>query len=51
VNGAAARLVQKGDKVIIITYAQLTEEERAEHQPTVVFVDESNRPLADVLSH
>lgn len=51
VNGAAARLVQKGDKVIIIAYAQLTEEELAEHQPKVVFVDETNRPLADVLSH
>lgn len=42
VNGAAARLVQKGDKVII-TYAHLTGEEGAEHHPKVVFVDEFNR--------
>jgi aspartate 1-decarboxylase len=48
VNGAAARLVQRGDKVIIITYAQLTEEERVRHEPTIVFVDDHNRPLADV---
>ena len=32
-NGAAARLVQRGDKIIIITYAQLTDSELAGHQP------------------
>lgn len=47
VNGAAARLVQNGDKVIIIAYAQLTEEELKEHQPRVVFVDDDNRPVAE----
>jgi aspartate 1-decarboxylase len=47
VNGAAARLVQEGDKVIIITYAQLTEEELKRHQPKVVFVDDDNRPAAE----
>jgi aspartate 1-decarboxylase len=47
VNGAAARLVQEGDKVIIITYAQLAEEELKEHQPKVVFVDDDNRPVAE----
>lgn len=47
VNGAAARLVQSGDKVIIIAYAQLTEEELEKHQPKVVFVDDDNRPVAE----
>ena len=44
-NGAAARLVQPGDKVIIISYCHLTPEEAAVHQPTVVFVDHHNRIL------
>lgn len=42
-NGAAARLVSVGDKVIIITYAQMTPEELKENPPRVVFVDENNK--------
>ncbi len=42
-NGAAARLVSEGDKVIIMSYAQMTPEELAENPPKVVFVDEENR--------
>lgn len=42
-NGAAARLVQPGDKVIVISYAELDEIEVADWEPTVVFVDEENR--------
>lgn len=42
-NGAAARKVQPGDKVIIITYASLTPEEIRTHKPTVVIVDEKNK--------
>lgn len=42
-NGAAARLVSVGDKVIIITYAQLTPEELKENPPRVVFVDDNNK--------
>jgi len=42
-NGAAARLVQPGDNVIIISYALIAEEKAAGHKPTVVFVDEKNR--------
>jgi len=42
-NGAAARLVQPGDVVIIIAYALLTPEEAGVFQPTVVMVDERNR--------
>lgn len=42
-NGAAARKVQPGDKVIIITYASLTPEEIKTHKPTVVIVDKKNK--------
>ncbi|MBQ4898432.1 aspartate 1-decarboxylase [Paenibacillus sp. Marseille-P2973] len=44
-NGAAARLVQPGDQVIIISYAQMSPEELRSHMPTVVFVDENNFPV------
>jgi aspartate 1-decarboxylase len=43
-NGAAARLVQPGDKVIVITYAQFDEEELAAFEPLVVHVDSNNQP-------
>lgn len=42
-NGAAARKVQPGDKVIIVSYVQLTPEEIEAHKPTVVMVDENNK--------
>lgn len=42
-NGAAARLVHKGDRIIVLAYAQLSEEEARRLTPTVVFVDERNR--------
>ena len=42
-NGAAARKVQPGDKVIIVTYISLTPEEAATHKPTVVMVDDENK--------
>jgi aspartate 1-decarboxylase len=44
-NGAAARLGVKGDRLIIMTYAQFTEEELKNYFPTVVMVDENNRIL------
>ncbi len=44
-NGAAARLVQPGDIIIIISYAMMERKEAAGFQPKVVFVDESNRVL------
>lgn len=43
VNGAAARLVQKGDLVIVCTYAQMDEAEARKHQPVVVSVDARNQ--------
>ena len=42
-NGAAARKVQPGDKVIIVTYAQMEEKEAQNHKPTVVIVDDNNK--------
>lgn len=42
-NGAAARRVQKGDVVIIISYLYATQEEAKEVNPKVVFVDEENK--------
>ena len=42
-NGAAARLVHKGDRVIIVSYAQLDESEADEFRPRIVLVDEDNR--------
>lgn len=42
-NGAAARKVQPGDKVIIVTYAQMSEEEAKSHKPTIVIVDNDNK--------
>ena len=44
-NGAAARCVAAGDKVIIMCYARVPAEEAASHRPCVVFVDEHNRPI------
>ncbi|WP_045144267.1 aspartate 1-decarboxylase [Clostridium butyricum] len=41
-NGASARLVQPGDQVIIIAYAQMEEKEAKEHKPKVVFVNDDN---------
>ncbi len=41
-NGAAARLVQKGDLIIIACYAQMSEEEMQSFEPKIVFVDENN---------
>jgi aspartate 1-decarboxylase len=43
INGAAARLAAKGDIVIIIAYAQVTEEEAETHKPISVFVDDKNK--------
>jgi len=43
-NGAAARLVHTGDRVIIISYAQYDEEELESYAPRVVHVDSRNRP-------
>jgi aspartate 1-decarboxylase len=44
-NGAAARLVHIGDRVIIMSYAQLDDQEARGWEPTVVLVDDQNRAV------
>jgi aspartate 1-decarboxylase len=42
INGAAARLCQKGDPIIVVAYGQLAAEEARNYQPTVVMLNEAN---------
>ena len=44
-NGAAARMAEIDDLVIILTYVDLEDTELADHQPAVVFVDGENRAV------
>jgi aspartate 1-decarboxylase len=45
VNGAAARLVQPGDRVIVVSYGVYSQPELDLHEPRVVHVDDDNRIL------
>ena len=45
VNGAAAHLVQKGDRLIIMSFTQLASEEIKKHKPTVIRLNAKNEPL------
>ena len=49
-NGAAARLVQPGDKIIIISYADYEQSELDGFEPTIIHVDTSNQPLPALTS-
>lgn len=49
-NGAAARLVQPGDKIIVITYADYSEAEIAQYRPRVVHVDGANSAVDEVIA-
>lgn len=49
-NGAAARLVQPGDVVIIISYALVTEEEARDHEPKVAILNENNE-IIEMIAH
>jgi aspartate 1-decarboxylase len=49
INGAAARLAQKGDLVIIVAYARMEEAEAKNFTPRVLLVDGNNRPQAPSL--
>lgn len=49
-NGAAARLVQPGDTVIIISYGYMTDEEAKNHRPRVAIMDERNQ-VVKLLGH
>ncbi|CAN2248922.1 aspartate 1-decarboxylase [Bacillus subtilis] len=42
-NGAAARLVQEGDKVIIISYKMMSDQEAASHEPKVAVLNDQNK--------
>jgi aspartate 1-decarboxylase len=42
-NGAAARLIHVGDKIIIVSYCLMTPEEAKKHHPHVILVDDNNR--------
>lgn len=44
-NGAAARLVHRGDKIIVISYASYDATELEDHHPVVVHVDGTNRSI------
>ena len=43
-NGAAARLTQIGDRIIVIAYAEMSPEEAQVHKPRVIVVDDQNNP-------
>jgi aspartate 1-decarboxylase len=47
INGAAARLVAEGDKVIVITYGAYDEADLAGYEPAIVHVDEDNAPIPE----
>ncbi|PLT28359.1 aspartate 1-decarboxylase [Peribacillus deserti] len=49
-NGAAARMVQPDDIVIIISYAMLSEQEMVNHNPRVAIMDENNR-IKELIAH
>jgi len=46
-NGAAARLVDKGHKIIVMTFGGYEEREARTHRPIAVFVDENNQAAED----
>lgn len=45
INGAAARLAQVGDRIIVVAYAEMEAAEAERHQPGVIVFDEHNRPV------
>jgi len=47
INGAAARLVAPGDKVIVVAYAEMEDDEARAHTPRLVLVDGANRPVTE----
>ena len=48
VNGAAARLVQRGDRVIIVSYAQIESAEAETFRPKIVILDDDNRVVEQI---
>lgn len=50
INGAAARLVQPGDRIIVLSYAEYDDEELEQYEPRVVHVDTANRQVDEGVS-
>lgn len=49
-NGAAARLVQEGDVIIVLTYTLVPEESISSHKPKIAIMDEQNK-IIEILGH
>ena len=47
INGAAARLVQTGDLVIIVSYRTVTDEDAARSRPRIILLDEGNKEITE----
>ncbi|MBU0692316.1 aspartate 1-decarboxylase [bacterium] len=47
-NGAAARMGQIGDRIIIVTYVQVEDSELSKHVLRVILLDEKNRPMKNI---
>ena len=47
-NGAPARKAMKGDKVIIVAYWQLDQQDAGTHQPTILLMDQANK-VSDII--
>ncbi|MBW6514860.1 MAG: aspartate 1-decarboxylase [Candidatus Syntrophosphaera sp.] len=45
INGAAARMVHVGDKIIVVNYGLMDEAEALAHKPKIIVLDENNRPV------
>jgi aspartate 1-decarboxylase len=50
-NGAAARLVHPGDRIIVISYADYDQSELEGFEPSIVHVDRTNRQITEELAH
>ncbi len=48
INGAAAKVMHKGDKVIVLTYTSLPDEQAREHIPKIVLLDDENNIVTPV---
>jgi aspartate 1-decarboxylase len=48
-NGAAARLGQIGDQVIIMSYSNMDTQEALDHEPTIVLLDENNNIVSETV--
>lgn len=47
-NGAAARMGQKGDRIIVVTYVQVDDSELSKHTVKIVLLDAKNHPMKTI---